>query len=270
MKNNMLSIFPNYMNSDSLFQKMIQMGAPWDSSVGKSMDIAYFTMYSGVKLPSYFVGLHTSNGVPDSQIIAQILWDIYGKNWTKLWNGLNSTYNPIDNYNITENISRNQSNDRTIGRNIDYTSSVDGTSKDTSSEDGESKLQHGHIVNDSRNIDNYTYGFNSSVKVPTSAQTQTGTETNSGTDTTITTNTGEYDSVTTSAREDKTAENTTDNDNINETISRDRKGNVGQNSYQELLRQEFELWKWNFFYQVFDDVDKFLCLSVFDPCSLVN
>lgn len=270
MRSNIISVFPNFLTTDSLFQKMVQMGAPWDTDIGKSMDVSFFTMYSGLKLPSYFVTLHIINDVPDSQTIAQTLWDVYGKNWIKLWQDFNSQYNPLDNYNVNDTINRNQINNRTVGRNIDYTSSVDGTAEDTSSEDGESKLQHGHVVNDTRNIDNYTYGFNSSIKVPTSAQTQNGTETNSGTDVTTTSNIGEYGSTTTSSREDKTSENTKDNDTTNETISRDRKGNVGNNSYQELLRQEFELWKWNFFYQVFDDVDKFLCLSVFDPCSSVN
>ena len=53
--NNMLSIFPNFLTSDSLFQKMVEMGAPWTIDIGKSMDISFFTMYSGDKLPSGFV-----------------------------------------------------------------------------------------------------------------------------------------------------------------------------------------------------------------------
>lgn len=111
------------------------------------------------------------------------------------------------------------------------------------------------------------------------------TETHSGTDTTTTTDhsttessgtsksdtttssTGTIDTVTNQTRADKTAEDTTDNTTGSEDIKRTRQGNVGQNSYQELLRQEFELWRWNFFTQVFEDVDKFLVLSVYSSCT---
>lgn len=268
LRNNMIRTFPNYLTSDSIFQKMNNFPIPWPSSISKSMDIAYFTMYSGIKLPSYFVKLNSdSNNVPNSTLIAQLLWDLYGKNWTHLWNGYVSDYNPIDNYNITENVIRDETDNRVIGTNGTLTSKVDSTGKETTSDSGESKLQHGHIVNDTRTINDFTYGFNSETMVPTAVRNETGNVTNTGTDVTTTTNTGEIDSESNSVRADTTSENTTDDDTINETISRDRKGNVGQNSYQELLRQEFELWKWNFFTQVFDDVDKVLCLSVFDPCS---
>lgn len=271
MRPNMLKRFPNFLTIDSIFQKMVVLGAPWTNAIGKSMDIAYFTMYSGLKTPSYFVYLNSNNdGTPNTLLISQILWDLYGKNWEKLWNAFNSQYNPIENYSIDESITRNSTDNRTIEKKTTFNSSVDGTGEENSSDSGSSTLEHGHVIDDSRTVNDYTYGFNSNQQVPTNVQTQTGKETNSGSDVTKTSNTGKVDTSTTSTREDEGSDNTTDNNIGNETITRSRSGNVGQNSYQELLRQEFELWKWNFFYQVFDDVDKMLCLSVFDPCSSVN
>lgn len=46
------------------------------------------------------------------------------------------------------------------------------------------------------------------------------------------------------------------------TITSNKKGNLGTHTVQELLREQFELWKWSFFNQVFEDCDKFLAVSV--------
>lgn len=100
---------------------------------------------------------------------------------------------------------------------------------------------------------------------------ETGKEAQTGTDTTTKKSTGSLtgkgnisstETVNTRTGE-KTADDTTDNQNETEEIIRSRKGNIGQNTYQELLRQEFDLWKWNFYLQVFMDCDKFITLSVF-------
>lgn len=241
--------FPNYLSSDSLFTKMSQLGAPWSQEVGQDMDDAYFTMYSGIKNPSEFVTLHLN---PDTEIansltIARIIYGIYGENWTKLWEAFKTQYVPIDNYNLKETTVRNQTNDRTINKNVTNSGSQDDTTTTT----------YGENINSTANAQDYTYGFNSLEKVPTGERDETGTEAHSGTDSV----------ADKQVSESTTADNTIDNDEENENIERTRQGNVGQNSYQELLRQEFELWRWNFFTQVFEDVDKFLVLSVYDPCT---
>lgn len=82
------------------------------------------------------------------------------------------------------------------------------------------------------------------------------------------TDTGSVDSTETigTTTSDKTDDDTTDNLVEKEDILRTRKGNIGQNTYQELLRQEFELWKWNFYKRVFEDCDTFLTLSIYNYC----
>lgn len=246
---NLRAYFPNYLSDDSLFTKMATLGAPWSSEIGQDMDDAYFTMYSGIKNPSEFVTLHLNPGteIANSLTIARIIYGIYGDNWTKLWEAFKSQYIPIDNYNIKEVVKRTGTEDRTIGKDIDTTGTADETVTTT----------YGQKVDSTANSKSYTYGFNSTEAVPTGEQDEVGTEENSGQDTTTT------DSSSTS----KSNENTTDNLSETEDIERTRQGNVGQNSYQELLRQEFELWRWNFFTQVFEDVDKFLVLSVYSSCT---
>lgn len=246
---NLRAYFPNYLSDDALFTKMATLGAPWTSEIGQDMDDTYFTMYSGIKNPSEFVTLHLNPGteIANSLTIARIIYGIYGDNWTKLWEAFKTKYTPIDNYNIKEVVKRTGKEDRTIGKDIGTTNTADETVTTT----------YGQKVDSTANSKSYTYGFDSPEAVPTGEQDEVGTEENSGQDTT----------TTASSSTSKSNENTIDNVNEIEDIERTRQGNVGQNSYQELLRQEFELWRWNFFTQVFEDVDKFLVLSVYSSCT---
>lgn len=301
---NLLAYFPNYLSDDSLFTKMSGLGAPWTSEIGQDMDDAYFTMYSGIKNPSGFVKLHLNPGteIANSLTIARIIYGIYGENWTRLWEGFKTKYTPIDNYNLQETVSATRSSDRTVNRTNDLTSTVDGTESQTTEQNGTqgvtgttgattttdsngtSSLEHGEQIKRDAEADDYTYGFNSADKIPTGVRIESGTDVHSGTDTTTTTDhststtsgtsktdtvdraTGTVDITTKDARTDKVVDDTLDTTEGKEDIQRTRQGNVGQNSYQDLLRQEFELWRWNFFTQVFEDVDKFLVLSVYCRC----
>lgn len=242
----LLEWFPNYLTTDSLFTKMATLGAPWGSEIGQDMDDAYFTFYSGQKSASKFVELHTFNGEVNSLTIARILWGIYGQNWERLWNAFKTQYTPIDNYNIKEVINRTMNNDRDINKTINTEDSSDST--DTT--------EYGEQIDTTGDSISYVNGFNSSDAVPSGKVEETGQEKHSGTDTV----TGHQTST------GKSTDVTTDNQDEKEDITRTSQGNVGQNSYQELLKEEFELWGWNFFVHVFEDVDSVLALSIHDPC----
>lgn len=297
--------FPNYLSTDSLFTKMATLGAPWPNEVGQDMDDSYFTMYSGIKHPSEFVTLHLNpdQETANSLTIARILYGIYGQNWTKLWEAFQTKYNPIENYNMQETIESTNSSDRTINRTNDLTSTVDGTEKQTSEQDGtqnvtgsttnesttdsngSSSLEHGETITKSAESDSFTYSFNATEKVPVSSQTESGSDAHTGTDTTITTDhstansegttktdstdhtTGTVDTTTKDVRADTTVEDTTDNVTGKEETITTRAGNIGVTTTQQMLQQEFEIWKWNFYFQVFEDVDRFLALSVYSPCT---
>ena len=271
MANNLISYFPQYLDAGAIFTQMVTLGAPWSSEVGKEMDDAYLSMYSGVKTPSKFTVLHSVNGVASAQSIAKLLWSMYGQSWKRLWDGYNIKYSPIDNYNVQETMARTQNNDRGINRTTDTNSSVNGTAKDTTdmNESVNGSINHGHVVQKTGNDTTSVYGFNSQESVPSDVTSATGTDTNSGTDTQTNTTdtTGTVDTVTSNTTVGKVTDVTTDTDDETENLQRTKTGNVGQNSYQELLRQEFDLWRWNFFTQVFEDCDKYLVLSVYDPCQ---
>lgn len=258
----MIELFPMYSTSDSIFQPMIEYGAPWTEEVAKSMDIAYFTMYSGLKVGSSFIGIYSGNSEQvNAQGISKVLWDLYGQNWIKLWEAFTSKYNPLHNYNVSEETKLDRKDDREIKKNGTMDSLVDSTDHGSYSDNGSQSLKHGHQVNTTGDVEDYTYGFNSTQKVPTSVSENQATEVNSGTDVTTTEDSGTTDDTRRYSRNDETTDSTIDNDTVNENVSRTREGIVGQNSYQDLLLKEFELWRWSFFTHVFDDCDRILCLS---------
>lgn len=245
----LISYFPNYLTTEALFSKMSTLGAPWSSETGQDMDDAYFTMYSGIKNASDFVKLHldSTTGKANALTIARILLGIYGKNWGKLWQDFNFEYSPFNNYNVVETEIREASNNRSIDKDISGTDSSNGSTT----------TQFGQTVDTTSNSKGYVFGFNSTAASPTSEQDDVSSVENGGSDTT----TDE------SSSNSHTTDSTTDNATENETINRERKGLTGQTTYQKLLSEDFELWKWNFYTRVFEDVDKFLTLSVFNYCD---
>lgn len=301
-KTHLIDYFPDYVDKNSLFQKMVDQGAPWDSGTGEAMDRAYFTMYSGVKNPSQFVVLNTAGEFANSITIAAILYSMYGEAWTRLWNAYKVQYDPIENYNLKENVETVSSDERITNRTNNLDSTVDGTEEQTSDRHGTGTtngttsstttatndstvtLEHGEQITRSGTADSYTFGFNSSEKAPTGSQVESVTDSHSGTDTTTTSESSSSDTngttksdtdttetlttniITKDTRADKTVEDTTDTGTGNETITRSRTGNIGVTTTQQMITQEIELWKWNFFFRVFEDVDRFLVLSVYSDC----
>lgn len=243
MSTQLIKYFPNYLSTEALFTKMSVLGAPWGNETGQDMDDAYFTMYSGIKPASNFVVMHSENGIANSLTLARILWGLYGKNWTRLWEAYLTSYVPIQNYDMKETVVRAQTNDRTIGKTTGSNSTVDSTTTTT----------YGETVDTTGNRKDYTVGFNSSTPVPRAEADDVGTEEHSGSD-----EVSSKDVTSSTGHED-----TTDNDEENENIETTRSGNIGVTTTQQMLQQEIELWKWNFFHSVFEDVDRYLVLSTF-------
>lgn len=240
--------FPNYLSEQSLFTKMSSLGAPWSADVGQDMDDAYFTMYSGIKNPSEFVLLHLDplTNLANSLTIARILYGVYGNSWSRLWEAYSTSYSPLDDYSMEEVINRTRLNDKTSNKDEDKTNTVSDTTT----------TEYGQTIDTTQNSKSYQFGFNSTSGSPISEQDDVSSENNGGSDTTT-------QSV---SETGKTTGTVTDNEKEEEGITTSRKGKSGSFSYQELLKQEFELWRWNFFTQIFKDTDSFLTLSVYSHC----
>lgn len=234
---------------------------PWknaefiDNSV---LDVAYFGNHSGGKFCSPLVKytLNDDGEVPAAArtTIAKIIVSKYLINWQRLWNTNDVTYNPIHNYDMNE--------ERNLAAQEDNTTSVDGTLART----GTDSMQHGMVetVAHGRTDETVTsrYGLNTvagnvqpSDKIDSSEGGAT-TTTDSGTD------------VNTKNLLDTTDSDTVEDNNKTEHEEIHRYGNVGVTTSQKMIADERQLWIWNYFEDIFRDLDKELALAFHDPCRV--
>lgn len=166
----------------------------------------------------------------------------YSKKWLDIWKTMFYEYNPIENYNMVENL------------------------------DDVSRLQHGKT--ETVALQNVTH-TRSGQEVDTPAVTTTNTEQIYGFDatnaqnankTTISntgTNTHEYQNVT-DVDTGSTLTTNAGTDTTNHEYELTRSGNIGVTTSQQMITQERELLMFNYFDDiVFPDIDKVLTLQVY-------
>lgn len=160
---------------------------------------------------------------------------LFRDKWNKLYEVMTATYNPIENYNMTQE------------ETPDITRTRTGTNTDTI--DGERTIKNEQTVSGTQ--ENNVYGFNSTTAVPESTGTTDTTTTGLATDNVETndeTNTHDIDE--------------TETETGTRTLT--RSGNIGVTTSQQMLESEIKLWEWLFFKQVFADIDSICALSVYD------
>ena len=193
--------------------------------------------------------------------ITDIVYALYGTSWDRLWTDYTSEYNPIWNIDGTEtetetrNLTQSHTGTDNYLHSGNDTMQTSGT--DTNSSTGtDSFKKTGSYTTE---VDESTYGFNSSAASP-SGKTVT-TETPSTTDTTNygktdTTQYGKTDTNTYNSSNNNT-KNLTDTDTGTVTRELKRGGNIGVTKTQELLTADQEYWtnmKSKFYKQVMKDI----------------
>ena len=53
------------------------------------------------------------------------------------------------------------------------------------------------------------------------------------------------------------------NNDDEEVTDHTRSGNIGVTTSQQMAQSDIELWRWNFFYEVFADIDKVFTISTY-------
>lgn len=269
--NKMIDVYSNYPTDGGVFSSMVS--APWaDTMSGTNLDIAYLDGHSGERYCSNFINhrLNDSDVLSSDNrtLIANILWAMFGIQWTRLWSTMKPVdYDPLTNYKMEETIEGTESSTRTP----DLTKGDTGTVQTTGQDKRTPNLTRNGTgtVNDNGSATNTNqngiWGFNSSTSVPSDMSDGTATnentttrdltETETGTDTTDHTNTDTYNRSYTETGTDTTAG----------TSSRKltRTGNIGTNTFQNLLQQERNIWMYDFFEQVFKDVDSVLTIPIY-------
>ena len=231
-------VFSGWESGTGLFSFLAtQTTLPWanaenvDNSV---LDVAYFGNHSGGKFCSPLVKLLINEeGVvpPEARItIAKILISKYLNNWNHLWETNVAVYTPIHNYDMTEN-----RNLRTADSMAEKADSV-----------GNDTINHGRTQTEM----DYKYGLNTETENPRPSDKIHTSEGGS--------------TVTNSSGTDN--RNRVDSGEEEEIIH--RAGNIGVTTTQKLIQEERDLWLWNFFDQVFNDLDRELALMFHDPCRV--
>ena len=231
-------VFTGWLSGDGLFSYLSAVTElPWsevETIDDATLDIAYFGNHSGGKFCAPIVKLviNEEGYVPVAArtVIAKVLIAKYLPNWKHLWETNEVAYSPIHNYDMTENRVTRRADSEKVN-----------TVHDEESEDSFSRETSG--------ID-YAYGINTHRNNPQPSDK----------------------SETTESSTDNLTRNSVDNRNKvgagEEEEEIHRAGNIGVTTTQKLIQEERELWIWNFFDQVFSDIDRELALMFHDSCRV--
>lgn len=283
-----------------IFSKLQTKNVPWAAlNIETSLNMVYHLNRSGNKIVSPLVESYTENIAELSEVektaIAESIYTIYGDKWGKLYELLSLEYNPIANYDMTEEETiQGETSTEATRRGTDTTT---GTGTDTITHTGtEQNANTGTVTNQHTGTtatstdetssgssdgttDNKIYGFNSSNGVDDSSSVNetsatsnrdveeqtTNNLTDTRTDATTATRTDNLTDTETRNVTDQTTYNTTDaTTGENETTrTLTRSGNIGVTTTQQMIQSSIDLWQWNFFNQVFDDIDTILTISTY-------
>ena len=178
--------------------------------------------------------------------------------------GTNKNQNGIWGFNSSESVPSDMSdgrvtNNNTTTRNLTDTETGTETTDRTNTDTyNRSYTETGTDTTERTNTDIYNRSY-TETGTDTTERTNTDTYnrsyTETGTDTTDRTNTDTYNRSYTETGTDTTSG----------TSSRKltRTGNIGTNTFQNLLQQERNIWMYDFFEQVFKDVDSVLTIPIY-------
>lgn len=253
--------FPLWYMGDGIFDKIYeQMEVPWDSSLvdSNTLDLEYFGNYSGSRLCAPLVKffLNDEEALTDTgrEILAKIIAAKYAIPWSHLWDTYEIEYNPIHNYNMTE--ERELVREGTEEEDKDISGSL--TSTDAINYGKTETTYHG------MNTETLTskYGFNSQSDDPKPSDVVDYTE---GGNTRVA---GSGSDVVNIYDTNSTSEDTSKTSSIDEGETIHRLGNIGVTTTQRMIEDERSVWEWNFFNKVFRDINKVLTLPIMDPCQV--
>ena len=240
-------VFSGWETNDALFRYIknaanstidgAEQQLPWLDSrfvYQDVLDTEYFGNHSGSKfcspLVKHFIGDDGFVTDDGRRTLARIIVSKYFPNWVHLWSVTDVSYTPINNYDMQEVRTK---------RSADSSSVTTGTQ-------GQEEISHGRTTD---NMD-YKYGINTDTDDPKPSDKYYSEE--GGKTTTDSTSAGMRNRV-----------------GANEEVeSTRRSGNIGVTTTQNMITEERKLWLWNYFDQVFGDLDRELSLFVYDSCRV--
>ena len=215
------------MTINDLYEKGISIFA-----LLQEKDVPWKTLNIAGELDTIFHHVKAKNLICNSlcedisgDALAGIVYSYNIENWQKLWENYTAKYNPIDNYNRhEETVLTDTGNDITV-KNGSMINTMSGSTTAT----------------DTSTI----YTFNSDT-----AANVTGGQSSVTPDTTAT---DTFNNV-----EDKRTLNTE-----HKTVS-DISGNIGVTTSAQMISENINLWKWNYFDEVFDSIIRLITTGVYN------
>lgn len=224
-----MKIFDRFNNIDFNPFNMLE----WLQNEDKnSLWINYLYNHSGNKEESCLLSNYVFVNDNSLDILNNIVKNIYLDKWNKLYNVLNSEYNPIENYNRVENTTINNTGNETTNENINNSEVLTGGHTNNNTNENTHKVSafnDENFSNDSNDINNSVDEFIYNNETKTNTGTNTSSKNNTGTNET------------------------------HSTIS----GNIGVTTTQQMIVSEIELRKYNLVNEFYSDLDNLLTIGIY-------
>lgn len=226
-----------------------------------------FGMKRVAPLVEYILGDDTELSAEKLAVLGDMLLKRYKNKWDRSLAVLEAEYDPLHNYLDEYQEHRDEVKDESNVRTKNLTTG--DTASNTSSNTRTDNLSESRNGTDNSTTTesgaNNRYGLNSvdptGVTTDSNSVTVQDTTSNTRTNTGTQTNAGS-ESLTRTVLETGTDSKEYDTDNNYDTEGY-HKGNIGNISTQKLIREELELWKWNFIEEVLHDARDFLTLPLY-------
>lgn len=240
-------VTPEWLAGKGIFTALDRLNVPWKNDIlAANLNMVYYGTVSGHKMTAPLLDEMCAHNADDMlsdanyDTLAQMLLSVYGVNWKKQYDTLTCEYNPINNYDMKEELQENKS--LTHGLSISRVGTNTDVLHDT--------VTYTPAVTTTNNEE--VSAYNSASYVPSSKATAT----QSGNNKTL-------DEANNSHTENVTDTHSgTDTDAMSHTLT--RSGNIGVTTTQQMLESERNLWLWNYFKNyVFNDIDGMLACPMY-------
>ena len=251
-------VFPNWLSGGGIFS---YLNGPWSAleqpySI-EFLDQDYFGNVSGHKIISPLVAAilddEDSLTTLQRQALGQLISKKYAPNWARLWNSFWETdYDPLAPYSINESVTETHN----LTLRDQGSTSANGSEATQTAYGKTDTITHGKVTTTRHDV----YGFNSQTATPSSVDTAT----ESGTTGDVQGGTDQSNTV----YSDAGTNNNTRSDTGTIGTVRAKSGNLGLITQQRLLDEERKVWLWNFYRQMYKDIDEVLAIQYYDLCKM--
>lgn len=239
-------VYEDWIEGDGVFSDLASFEVPWaneeDENLVANLNMAYHGSHSGDKNISPIIyKFLKSEDENTREKLARIIFTMYNDKWSRLWALMELEYNPIENYNMTENETPAETT-RTVTP-AETTETI--TPAETTIE-----TMPPRIINEEK-----VSAFNSSDYVDRTLSTSEGDADAKGTES--------IDVDTAGSNKIEVDEAGTDVLTVQNPRELTRSGNIGVTTSQQMAQSEIELRKWLYYESVFNDIDNVLTLSIY-------